>query len=53
MEFRASETESEKVELRRSFFRFDEQPSAKVAERAGPRWRRFMDPGEWARGLLV
>ena len=47
MEFRASDTESDKVELRRKFDGLVE-PSAKVAEWERPRWRRLDTPG----GLL-
>lgn len=48
MEFRASDTESDKVELRRKFDGLVE-PSAKVAAWDGPRWRRLVTPG----GLLL
>lgn len=48
MEFRASDTESDKVEFRRKFAGLVE-PSAKVAAWDGPRWRRLATPG----GLLL
>ena len=48
MEFRASDTESDKVEFRRKFDGLVE-PSAKFAAWDGPRWRRLATPG----GLLL
>lgn len=51
MEFRASDTESDKVEFRRKFDGLVE-PSAKVAAWDGPRWRRLATPRELLLSLL-